>query len=118
MFDFIRSYFTMKREDNLSYQKAQILSFGEDKLNVPEHWINELFLLPEEWELKIAFYQNSKPISVYIPKSIYKKEIDSVAKKTIVSKLYFHILKNKLHSDMVFKYNPEKDTFVPCVFAI
>ena len=119
MFDFLRSYFTIKRADDLNYQKAQILSLGKGKnLNVPEHWVKERDFLPEEREFKVAFHRNSKPISVFIPKNIQREKIGMSVKKMIASKLYYHILKHNLHTERVFRYDSEKDTFIPCTFVL
>ena len=124
--DIFLDYFTMERKDSLEYKKPRVFSVEKNTTSIiPQHWVKELSILENEGGIKVAFSKKGKAITVYFPKDLkLKKEVfdkggKKISKKDyLVFRLYFHILKHRLHSERAFKYDKAKDTFLPVTFKL
>lgn len=120
LWEFFIKYFNFQKKDDFEYKGIKIIMLkNKDLLIIPEHWIRELFLVPEERELKIAFSQNEKPITIFFSKDIPKEkelkedEIKLPIEDFIIHK-FFRLKTVEKLTNKVFRYDHFEEVFTPC----
>ncbi|MBU1046517.1 hypothetical protein KKH36_01910 [Patescibacteria group bacterium] len=112
-------------EEGFEYKKPEEKALGERNFFfIPEHWRKEFFILKDFMEIKVYFWRNKEPVTLFIPKKEFSSKISlrGTQRKIIVTVTDFAIAEFykffqkkhfKIHSDRLFEYDFEKREFVP-----